>query len=106
LAALAERVHYVGSPEHKDAPTFAGQPAPRADASICDPEFASRLGEMNEWLKAALRDGRVGGPWEGDFPRYAWHREGDDVFEARLVNRGQGAYKGYRLRPEEHPSGL
>ena len=30
LGALAERARYIGSPEHKDMPTFAGQPRPRA----------------------------------------------------------------------------
>jgi len=30
----------------------------------------------------------------------------DQVYEARLVNRTSGEYKGYKLRREEWPDGL
>lgn len=40
------------------------------------------------------------------FPRYVWHREGDTVFEGRLVNRGNGSYKGFPLEKEEWPEPL
>jgi hypothetical protein len=96
---------YVGSPEHKDTPSFAGHPRPRADATICDRSFVSRLDEINRWLRDAIRKGKTGA-WTGDFPRYAWHREGDTVFEARLVNEISGDYKGYALKREEWPDGL
>lgn len=101
----AELASYVGSPEHKDAPSFAGHPRPRADASICDRSFIRRLDEINDWLKAAIRMGNTGA-WSGNFPRYAWHKEGDTVFEARLVNEGKGEYKGYELLSEEWPRDL
>lgn len=105
LDALADRAHYVGSPEHKDTPTFAGQPRPRGDASIC-PREHSDLDLVTGWLRSAIRAGSVGNPWEGDFPRYVWHREEDTVFEARLVNRGDGSYKGYPLAQDEWPEHL
>ena len=95
----------MGSPEHKDSPSFAGHPRPRADATICDRSFVSRLDEINVWLKAAILTGKTGA-WSGDFPRYAWHKEGDTVFEARLVNAGNGEYKGYELKREEWPRDL
>lgn len=44
--------------------------------------------------------------WEGDFPRYAWHRLDDVVYEARLVNQELGHYKGYPLEKDEWPTGL
>jgi hypothetical protein len=103
LVSLAERVQYVGSPEHKDSPSFAGQPRPRADATICDRSFVDRLDEINEWLMAAIRIGCVGAPWEEDFPRYAWYKDGDVVYEARLVNKGLGQYKGYAIQRDEWP---
>jgi hypothetical protein len=106
LARIARRVSYVGSPEHKDHPSFAGRPRPRADASLCDPALAHRLPDLTRWLRAAIRKGNVGAPWEGDFPRYAWHRQGDAYFEARLVNREKGEYKGYPLADGERPDGL
>ena len=106
LKELAPRARYIGSPEHKEVPSFAGWPRPRADASICDPEFTTRQGEITEWLQAAIRRGHIGGPWDGDFPRYAWHRQQDVVYEARLVNRESGEYKGYPLESDEWPKGL
>ncbi len=90
-------------------PTFAGQPHPRSDASIC-PREHSDLDSVIGWLRSAIRAGSVGEPWEGGFPRYVWPREGgregDTVFEARLVNRGDGSYKGYPLAPDEWPEHL
>ena len=57
----------------------------------------------SSWLRSAIRDGSTGGLWEGGFPRYAWHKEAATVFEARLVDRGDGSYKGYPLHDEEWP---
>lgn len=102
LAELAARVKYVGSPEHKDAVTSVGVPRRRGDASICPREY-NELQLATGWLRSAIRDGSTGGPWEGDFPRYAWHKEAATVFEARLVNRGDGSYKGYPLNDDEWP---
>jgi hypothetical protein len=115
LVELAQRVSYVGSGEHKSFPSFAGQPRLRADASKCDPTFTD-AGEITGWLRQAIAGGNVGAPWEGDFPRYAWHRLAslgiawhrldDAVYEARLVNQELGQYKGYPLDPSEWPEEL
>jgi len=106
MCGLAKRVKYIGSPEHKESRSFAGWPRPRADATICDPALAGNQDELTEWLRAGLRQGTVGAPWEGDFPRYVWHRVGDAVYEGRLVNSGKGEYKGYELTEEETPRGI
>jgi hypothetical protein len=106
LEALARPVRYVGSPEHKDAPSFAGQPRPRADATICDRSLIHKQRELTRWLRKAIRLGNVGAPWEGRFPRYVWYRDGDTLYEARLVNRGRGEYKGYALSLDEWPKGI
>lgn len=94
LEETARRVRYVGSPEHKSYPSFAGGPALRSDASRCpaelnDPDF------LTEWLRSAIRTGQCGGQWLGDFPRYVWYRDGDECYEGRLVNQDAGWYKGY-----------
>ena len=102
LEAVAARVRYVGSPEHKDVITTAGMPRPRADASIC-PRPANDMALATSWLRSAIRSGSTGDQWEGGFPRYVWHRHDDTVFEARLVNRGDGTYKGYPLGNHEWP---
>lgn len=106
LSALSERLSYVGSPEHKSTRSFAGHPRPRADASICDPKLANSQNQVTQWLRDAVRLGNVSTIWEGDFPRYVWHELDGNPYEARLVNREQGQYKGYPLRPEERPGGL
>jgi hypothetical protein len=106
LAELASRARYVGSPEHKSAPSYAGPPKPRGDASCCDQSLNQDQLRVNCWLKKALRRGAVGAPWEGDFPRYVWHRQGEVVYEARLTNRVAGEYKGYPLLQDEWPAGL
>ncbi len=106
LHAVAAGATYIGSPEHKDAPSFAGQVRPRADASICDRALLGMQVQLTTWLRQAIGNGRVSGRWEGGFPRYVWHREGDVVYEGRLVNSGLGQYKGYPLNPDEWPQGI
>ena len=105
LDHLAEQVKYVGSPEHKDFPSFAGQPRLRADATRCPRELTD-LELVNQWLRNAVRRGAVGDDWEGRFPRKIWYKDGDIVYEGRLVNRGNGVYKGYPIRKEEWPRGI
>jgi hypothetical protein len=105
LTELAARASYVGSPEHKSYPSYAGGARLRADATRCDPSLTDR-DELTRWLRAAIGAGRIGEPWEGDFPRYAWHRLGDVCYEARLVNQELGQYKGYPLDPSEQPEGM
>lgn len=106
LDALASRATYVGSPEHKSSPSFAGHPKPRSTAAICDPSLAKSQGLITEWVREAIRRGNVGAHWEGDFPRYVWHEVDGVYYEGRLVNREQGQYKGYPLYPHERPEGL
>lgn len=105
LDSVASRVRYVGSPEHKDIPSFAGRPRLRADASCCPREITDAE-LVTEWLRLAIRRGVISANWNGDFPRYVWHKEGDTVFEARLVNRGDGSYKGYPISVDEWPRGI
>jgi hypothetical protein len=57
-------------------------------------------------LRTAIERGAIGGIREGGFPRYAWYKEGGIVYEARLVNRELGEYKGYPLNETEWPDGL
>ncbi|MFC0864490.1 hypothetical protein ACFHYQ_19545 [Sphaerimonospora cavernae] len=105
LADLADRASYVGSGEHKSYPSFAGRPRLRADASKCDPKF-NDANEITGFLRQAIAAGNVGAPWEGDFPRYAWHTLDDVIYEARLVNQELGQYKGYPLKRSEWPESL
>ena len=107
LEALASRVGYVGSVEHKDHPSFAGHPAPRADATKCDPDFAGKQDQINEWLQEAIRQGNIGAPVYNGFPQYVWYKDGDRLYQARLINCVKGEYKGFELTESQFwPEGI
>ncbi len=44
--------------------------------------------------------------WEGDFPRYVWFKSGDAAYQGRLVNSGNGEYKGWPIDQSEWPVDL
>mgnify|MGYP000700245894 CR=1 FL=1 len=50
--------------------------------------------------------GAVSANFEGSFPRYAWFKNEGVVYEARLINRELGQYKGYPLNDDEWPAEL
>jgi hypothetical protein len=106
LNEIAAYAKYVGSSEHKDTPSFAGEPRPRADAAICDRSLATKQTLMTRWLRTAIRKGACGGLWEGKFPRYVWYKDDETIYEGRLVNREAGWYKGFPLHRDEWPLGL
>ncbi len=107
LTDIAAKASYRGSTEHKDTPSFAGKmPRPRIDASICERRFASDLKAVNQWLENAISRGAISQLFEGDFPRYVWYKDGDTVYEARLINSELGEYKGYPLNSNEIVDGL
>ena len=106
LTQVAESCRYVGSPYHKDAPGFAGMPrGPRPNATLCPRELVNCRDLVEGWLRTAVQSGQVGA-WDGRYPRYIWHREGDVVFEARQGSPGSGDYHGYPLEPEQRVRGL
>ena len=105
LTHVAESCRYVGSPYHKDVPGFAGVPHRRPTASLCPRTLAARRHRIQQWLRDAVRSGRVGA-WDGGYPRYVWHREGDILFEARHGSPGSGEYHGYPLEPSQTVRGL
>ncbi len=107
LQELSRRATCVGGPEHEDRPSPAGPvPRPRPDASICPLATAGEFRRAQGWLRRAIAAGRVRGPHENGWPRDAYHREGDTIFEARLTNREKGEYKGYPIEPDQLPAGI
>jgi hypothetical protein len=96
------RARYVGSEYHKDLPSFAGQTIrPLPDREVCPRDLAHRQVEIQQWLAEAIQHGHFSPYWEGGFPRYVWHRDGEVVYAARLINRGNGEDKGFPLLPDE-----
>lgn len=101
---MAGAATYHPSAEHKDQVTAAGLPRLRSDATRCPPLDE---GVPQNWLRAALSEGNVGGVWrKGDYPQLAWHKVGNVVYEARCSNAVQGWYHGYPLYRTEWPQWL
>jgi hypothetical protein len=53
LDECAQKAQYVGSPEHKTYPSFAGQPKLRSDGTACPPDLKD-ADVLPEWLRQAL----------------------------------------------------
>ena len=106
LAEVAASCRYVGSPYHKDVPSFAGvSRGRRPDASICPRQFAYERELVENWLRDAVEAGHVGA-WERGYPRYVWYRDGETVYEAGQGSPGSGEYHGYPLELEQAVRGL
>jgi hypothetical protein len=95
-------VRYVGSAEHKDYPSAAGNPALRSDASRCDTRYTD-FEAITQVLRAAIERQCASAAFEAGFPKYVWGWLDGRLYEARLVNRSQGTYKAYPLEPIEAP---
>jgi hypothetical protein len=117
LAALAARANYVGSPHHKDVPTFGLTPGPRKgamhvsvadqqgidnpDCTICPRKWTGQLPRVTELLREAIQRGHISDDAETDrLPRHVWARDPDEpelVYEARLLSWPADSYKAYPL---------
>ena len=100
---VADRVRYIGSPEHKNHPSQAGPPGLRSDATPCEPHLTRDPDGNTEALQEGIRRRCTSTVFEGGFPKYVWTWLNGDLYEARHINGPQGTYKGYRLRPTEYP---
>jgi hypothetical protein len=71
---LAQRVHYVGSGEHKTAPFGSVKPEPRSDGSFCDPKYQGQEARIDAALRLAVQHGCVSAKFDPQlgFPRYIW----------------------------------
>jgi hypothetical protein len=116
LGAMAERVQYEGSPQHKDTPSEAGAPKPRSgaivvedakargqdapDCVLCPRKWARRFRAATDLLRMGIKLGQIGHPIENGLPKYVWARdpsERDIVYEARRLSPSSNGYKAYPL---------
>jgi len=100
---LAQRVEYVGSPEHKDHPSAVGPGRLRSDATPCELRMTEDVQRNTEALREDVRRGCVSPVFEGGYPKYVWTWVDGTLYEARHINGSQGTYKGYRLEEVERP---
>jgi hypothetical protein len=107
LASASAEARYGGSPYHRPPGSKMGPPVKRTypHASKCDPKWTPQ--SAVQALKEAIAAGFVSEEWRGDFPRYAWYRDRDVVYEAVLSNRVAGEYHAYPLSEKhEWPRGM
>jgi hypothetical protein len=95
LKEVAGIATYDPSPYHCPGPK--GQPPKRRakPASRCPRAWTNQ--EIIGALHKALLGGHVSSDWDGDFPRYAYHREGKLLYAARGC--AGGIYHAYPLEP-------
>jgi hypothetical protein len=101
---LAERVTYVGSAEHKSRPldpAFDFTPAPRSDASRCEP--TATKDQATVALRDAVRSHCVSEVFVGDYPQYVWGWLNGTPHVARLINSEAGWYKAWPIALDELP---
>ncbi len=102
--AIASKVKYVGSAEHKDHPSPAGPPRLRSDATPCAKEMTIDVARNTRALREGIRRRCISAcPFEGGFPKYVWTWIDGVLYEARHINGPQGTYKGYRIEDLERP---
>lgn len=88
LGNVAAESRYVGSAAHKVTPSFAGNPRPRSDASICDHALSNQQAQVEGWLRVGISRGATSAVWEGGFPRFVWFKRGAEVYLARHSRNG------------------
>ena len=113
--ALASRVRYVGSAEHKIDGWWGGMPAARQlrggrvgrpgkqATTVCPLTTKEDRDRATEWLRIAIREGRYRFvESDQDFPKHVWHRdEGGQDWFGMCINTKSGAYKGWPIDEEE-----
>lgn len=112
--ALAGRVNYVGSPEHKDHAWWGGRPQGRWRSgrpprrpkkqltTICPLVSNADRATATRMLRAAVAAGQyefVDG--DEDFPKRVWYSEMGQGWQAYCINRTTGEYKGWPVDEDE-----
>lgn len=106
LSDLANKIQYLESPHH--CAVGGARPARRKlgkPASKCPRKWSQR--EALEALKRSIKAGFVSEEANGDFPRYVWYREGEDIiYEARGEPQTPERFHGYPVEDYEVPREL
>lgn len=105
LQALAKRVRYVGSSNHKLRPGdygFIPSHNPRPSKSPCDDRRAILLAEASALMARGITLGMVSRFDAGSVPKYIWAVDGDgEVYEAKTKPDAETLYHGYRLGEDD-----
>ena len=106
VSKLAERVNYVGNPEHKKNPGDFGLIPPsgaRRGKALCDEVGIFQRDVALQHLRNGLIKGLVSERVQGEWPQNVWSvTEKGQPLEAQLENPERGVYHGYPM-PETDP---
>jgi hypothetical protein len=100
--AIAARLSYVGSANHKRQPGdygFHPPTNPRPSKSLCDAKRCVLLGEAQALMEAGILKGMMSTSVVRDLPKYVWSV--DDFGEAYEAKMGRDGYHGYRLESDD-----
>lgn len=107
LEALATRLVYAGSANHKRHPGdygFHPPSNPRPWKSVCDARRPLLLAEAKDLLVSGVLKGMISSPDADGVPKYVWSVDGDGVpYESKI---GNGGYHGYPLYPDDDMSAV
>jgi len=107
LEALAARLVYVGSANHKRHPAdynFHPPSNPRPWKSVCDASRKLLRGEAEELLAAGVKKGMISTPDDDGVPKYVWSVDRQGIpYESKI---GNGGYHGYPLSPDDDMSAV
>lgn len=105
LQALARRIEYAGSANHKLRPGnygFVPPTNPRGSKSPCDDIRSVLLEEASELLLKGVAAGMVSAFAGDGIPKYVWAVDDDgEVYEAKAKPGQETTYHGYRLGEDE-----
>lgn len=105
LNALAKRLHYEGSANHKLRPGdygFVPPMNPRPSKSPCDDLRQVNRAEALKLLRQGVRAGLVSTFVPGTDPKYVWAVDAhDEVYEAKTKPGQDTGYHGYRLGEDD-----
>lgn len=104
--AIAARVRYIASGEHKNYPSPMGlwTIGHKIDKAKCDHIDPHNWALLERALREAITAGCVAAEYRGEFPARAWAYINGTLHEARLTNQTRGEYHGFPLDyPEQFP---
>ena len=104
LATAADRARYNPSDYHCRLPDGRPRRMRAKPASACERPWA--IPDATEALRVAIVKGHVSDVWDDEFPRYAWHLDGEIIYEARHTRGPLGTYHAYPIDEAEAPLGL
>ena len=112
--ALAARVKYIGSPEHKESGWWDGLPKSKQlpggrtgrpgkqTTTICPLISEEDRRKATDWVRSAIAAGQYRFfQSDKDFPKKIWYQADGKIWFGLVVNPAAGEYKGWPISEKE-----